>query len=299
MIVEKDGFKWFVRENVPTDLEPIRDYEKHVLNACALLSDYAPIFVDVGANVGKYAIRMSKYYDRVIAYEPVPSNLEVLRKNLELNEVRNVEVRPVAVSDSKGKVRIKVAGAQSKVVDGNENDTIEVDTVTLDEDLPNERSVIKVDVEGHELHVVEGGRKYALKLRPIWVIEHHYYWFGKKDENHVKIAKMLSSLGYLPFAISTTHWVYLPIDTDEKIVRSFLETYFGYHVFYTLIVPNLEKGRSWYYGIPHNWWWGMSILEFVECCSDPFSKEGIEKELDKLYAKTIEETLGISVGVPK
>lgn len=295
MVVEKNGYKWFVDENNPTTLEPLRDYEEFVITACRMLRHHASTFVDVGANVGKYTIPMSDEYERVIAFEPLPENREILITNLDLNGIDNVIVRREAVGSSRGKAYLTRAGAQSKIVPRPAGNTVEVDVVPLDEvlDCP---SVIKVDVEGFELEVVKGALNYTRKYRPVWVIEHHGYWGSKTDPNHFEIARILVELGYLPLAIDTIHWAYLPKDMNEQNLHAFLDTFFGYHVFYTLIVPNLESGRAWYYGIPHNWWWGMSIMEFVSCCVDPFSKEGVERELDKLYTTTIRNTLGITVG---
>ena len=289
-IKEKNGFRWYVRKGIPTDLEPIRDYEKFVLDVCMFANDIHGTFVDVGANVGKYAIQLSPAFAKVIAYEPLPENLETLKKNIELNNITNVIVREVAVGSKRGKAYLTRAYAQSRIVDKPEDNTIEVEIVTLDEDLENvDRpiSLIKVDVEGFELEVVKGAIGITKRYKPIWVIEHNGYWHKHEDPNHVKIAKILVSNGYLPFAIDTVHWVYVPQVQDEDRVSRVIHYVFPYHVFYTVIVPNLRNGRAWYHGVPDRWWYGMSILEFIYHVDFNRDKE--------LYVKSLSESLGIDI----
>jgi len=284
-IVNKNGFKWYIRKGVPTDREPLRDYEEFVLEACIKAIDSSETFVDVGANVGKYAIQLSPRCRQVVAYEPLPENLEVLYKNIELNDIRNVTVREVAVGSRNGKAYLTRAYAQSKIVDSPKSNTIEVEMVTLDDDLKHYEkiSLIKVDVEGYELEVLKGAMRITREHKPIWVIEHNGYWFDKNDPNHVKIARILIKEGYLPFAIDTVHWIYVPKNKKHHVI----DYVFPYHVFYTVIVPNLRNGKPWYYGVPDNWWHGMSILEFIYHVN--FKRDWV------LYLRSIKESLGISI----
>ena len=68
-------------------------------------------FVDVGANVGKYALTIARDYNsksvRIIAIEAQPENYKALCRNVQLNkDFRNDLIMPIhkAVSDHKGKV---------------------------------------------------------------------------------------------------------------------------------------------------------------------------------------------------
>lgn len=292
-IVNKNGFKWYIRNGVPTDREPLRDYEEFVLDACITASDIKGTFVDVGANVGKYTVQLSPFFAKVIAYEPLPENLETLYKNIELNDIKNVTVREVAVGSRNGKAFLTRAYAQSKIVNKPTSNTIEVDMVTLDDDLKSYEniSLIKVDVEGFELEVVRGAMRITKEHKPIWVIEHNGYWYKQEDPNHVKIAKILASSGYYPFAIDTAHWIYVPKNVDDPSVKErinrVIEFVFPFHVFYTVIIPNLRSGKPWYYGIPDRWWHGMSILEFIHHVK--FKRDWM------LYVKSIKDYLGISI----
>ncbi len=61
--------------------------------------------VDIGANIGYYTLLMSNLVGnggKVFAFEPEPKNFEILQKNLELNQIKNVIVEQKAVSEFSG-----------------------------------------------------------------------------------------------------------------------------------------------------------------------------------------------------
>ncbi|HEV3047165.1 MAG TPA: FkbM family methyltransferase [Solirubrobacteraceae bacterium] len=71
---------------------------------------------DVGANVGfltLIAARLVGPEGRVVAFEPLPSNCEAIRRNLALNEMGNVEVVGVALSDEVGSAKLDVYRART------------------------------------------------------------------------------------------------------------------------------------------------------------------------------------------
>lgn len=129
------------------------------------------MFIDVGANIGALAVYALKsgVFSKVIAAEPDPHNFAILKRNVALNGFeQRVHAIEAAVSNTNGHLMLarhrKNYGAHS--VEGsariNATQTITVDAVTLDEVLrqqdvaPEEVALVKIDVEGHELSVLEG-----------------------------------------------------------------------------------------------------------------------------------------------
>jgi FkbM family methyltransferase len=120
------------------------------------------VFVDVGANVGYYTILASKRVGangKVFAVEPVPQTVKVLKFNIKLNGLRNVNVVDKAAWNSYCKLKMRVAfgefGGASFFRNGVE---IDVDAIPLDdvlEDVPKIK-LIKIDVEGAEYEVLQG-----------------------------------------------------------------------------------------------------------------------------------------------
>lgn len=290
-VVEYAGLKYYVDENYFASKEPVREYEIHVLEFCTMIADRNKVFVDIGACTGKYTIPMSKYYGIVIAIEPNPKNLEFLRKNIELNKCDNVVIIDKAISNTKGKTKLALKGAQSFIEAYNVKDAIEIETDTLD-NLIEKADVIKIDVEGAELKVIEGSERIINECKPIFVIEHNEYWHGDKPKTHLEIMKKLISKGYYPFNYNYTHWIYIPKDNLNNISELARGKLLSYHIFYEVIIKNIKEGKPWYYGLPKTWWYGMSISEFVSVL---VHKATYESEWFDLHKKTIFNNYGFKI----
>jgi tRNA G46 methylase TrmB len=68
---------------------------------------------DIGANMGYVSLSLAKRVGpsgNVIAFEPVPRNVELLRMNIENNQLLNVRVFDVAASDRLGEAVIRISG---------------------------------------------------------------------------------------------------------------------------------------------------------------------------------------------
>jgi len=287
VVMEWKGFAWYVKQDYPASLEPVREYEMTVLSLCELLSSKDKVFVDVGACTGKYAIRMSKFYGKVIAIEPNPINLDYLKENIELNDCKNIEIIDKAISNTKGVTRLALKGAQSHIAASDTKNSIVVDVETLD-NLVEHADVIKIDVEGVEWLVVRGAEKLIDKSRPIFIIEHTEYWSTDQPRHHKNILKLLMSKNYEPYNYNQTHWVYVPKEWSEDISDIVKPLLMRNHIFYEVIIRNLKEGRAWYHGLPHSWWHGMSLLEFYYAFLNHYPKE---KEWEDVYKKTLERYL--------
>ena len=126
---------------------------------------HAPTFVDVGANIGAYSLIASEDPAvTVVAFEPIPAAYTKLRRNLALNGRDRVHALPMAASAEPGHLRMTCDGASSvnHVVEAGRAGaaaTTLVDVTTVDlacADLGLRPSLIKIDVEGHELSVLRG-----------------------------------------------------------------------------------------------------------------------------------------------
>ena len=128
----------------------------------------SPVFVDVGANIGAYSLIASESPAvTVVAFEPIPAAHAKLKRNLALNGRTGVHTLNMAASSEPGHLRMTCDGASSvnRVVDaggrstGKHEETTLVDVTTLDiacAELRVAPSLIKIDVEGHELSVLRG-----------------------------------------------------------------------------------------------------------------------------------------------
>ncbi|MEN6547163.1 MAG: FkbM family methyltransferase, partial [Armatimonadia bacterium] len=98
-----EGFRLWVRTDdwVSSEMFFSRTWEQENTLVLKAILASTHTFVDVGANIGYYALLASRLLRQgsVFAYEPVPTTFEWLQRNIQLNRSRNIESFPVAVSD--------------------------------------------------------------------------------------------------------------------------------------------------------------------------------------------------------
>lgn len=150
------------------------------------------ISFNVGANIGVYTLLFSRFSKFVYSFEPNPRNLSFLYRMLEINKIKNAQVIRSAVSDFVGFYSFKETNscATGKLDDeGN----LKVRVTSLDKFIEKSKilpDVIKIDVEGAELSVLEGAKNCILEYHPVIVLETH------GDELKKKCFEFLKDLNY-------------------------------------------------------------------------------------------------------
>lgn len=131
-------------------------------------------FVDVGAHVGRYAVRCSQNFQQVYAFEPFAANREKLRRNCSLNGVENVAVFSQAAWSIKQKLELKVTnnGNASLTCVPDPNGSVRGWPLSL---LVPWRGVtlMKIDVEGGEFEALVGAHDILTVSQPTLIIEVH------------------------------------------------------------------------------------------------------------------------------
>lgn len=142
------------------------------------------VFFDIGANLGWYSLVLGKQCPgaRIFAFEPIPSTVARLERNVRLNRLENIEsitmgmfnkedeLNFIFVEDVSGATSLKMAGQTRGHAPAQE---VLCRTTTLDSFCASrslEPTLLKIDVEGAELMVVQGGEK-ILSATPIILIE--------------------------------------------------------------------------------------------------------------------------------
>lgn len=124
------------------------------------------LFVDIGANVGVYTVLASAVVGcRCVSFEPIPHTYADLLLNIRLNSIGDlVHAVNAAVGNRNGEA-VFTAGfrAENRYVSGiapSKVETVKVRMVKLDDAIHGLRpKIVKVDVEGFETEVVNGGQK--------------------------------------------------------------------------------------------------------------------------------------------
>lgn len=144
------------------------------------------IFVDIGANIGIYSLRVSRLFSRIVAFEPNPAICARLRDNITLNGYANITVFADAIGATAEELWFcvptednenhGVAGFSECYMQraGIQYAKVTVSVRPLDTVLAldlSRVSVIKLDVEGFELPALRGMEKIVKASRPLIIIE--------------------------------------------------------------------------------------------------------------------------------
>jgi FkbM family methyltransferase len=176
------------------------------------------VFLDIGAHVGHWALRMASQASQVIAVEPHPGTAEVLRQNISLNGIVNVTVIEAAAWDEC--ITLHIAdGGKSHSMNGcvMTGQGIPVGAAPVDELVGQDQCVhlVKMDVEGADLHVLRGMRQLVARCWPDLLIEQHhqtgYYTAGDMFD-------LLTELGY-EWQDLPGYWLARPAGEQLRDVR--------------------------------------------------------------------------------
>jgi len=141
------------------------------------------ILFDIGAYIGLYSIVAAKTITQglIHAFEPDPTAYKILKDTINLNKIKNINAIPLALSNN---ISMKYLSSKDFGNTGSQihdaimpyNQNVIVETSTLDnycESINIKPSVIKLDVEGHELEVIRGGNKIVQDSRLILLELHN------------------------------------------------------------------------------------------------------------------------------
>jgi FkbM family methyltransferase len=132
--------------------------------------DANEVFVDIGSYIGDTMISYVKVYGsncykRIYCYEIVPANIKYIEKNIELFNLKNVIIKPKGASDKKSELFL--SGEEvSSITQLVEEGKTKVETVTIDEDIDEEITFIKMDIEGAEEEALWGCRQKIFENHP-------------------------------------------------------------------------------------------------------------------------------------
>lgn len=161
------------------------------------LVEKGDIVFDCGGHHGYITILLSKWVGedgRVMTFEPIPKNIEIIKKNVNLNGLSNVVIEDKALGSFKGKVTVSSssnANVLPKSIFRFIYGGLKSDMVPLDEYIDLKPSFLKIDVEGYEAEVLKGAKSILKKL-PKLAIEIHTEQLCKYDTS---VREVLNVIG--------------------------------------------------------------------------------------------------------
>ena len=259
-VTEADGLLWIDRGKGTEDsLGPSTTHEAAVEPLLAELIPEGGIVLEVGAHVGHYSLRLADRAALLIAVEANPDTASILHRNLVINGINNVHVVQVAAWDESTRLRLEdpnkmtaggstrtlpaeggpwrrgpedvwhvgppPAGEAVEILDADEDvasGVVEVQAEPLDEvitELPR-LDLVKLDVEGADLHALRGMAKLLATHRPVLFIEcHDYCGYYTRAE----LEQTLTELGYTWTTAVTYQSLWSPDGIlDEPVAADYL-----------------------------------------------------------------------------
>ena len=165
------------------------NYEKE-LQIIDRFADKTKDALDIGVYRGVYSYKLSRNFKQIHSFEPNPLLYPYLKKNLK-KIMNNVNLYNIGLSNKNGQVDLKLPTRSKSIFKDNIEElfklgagsihpgksfssfkSIPVKIKKLDDiNLENNIKFIKIDVEGHEIEVIQGGEKTIKDNKPVLLIE--------------------------------------------------------------------------------------------------------------------------------
>ena len=219
--VALDDLNMMCREN-------LKFWESNSREIFSILSLSSNTVFDIGSYTGIYALIAAKSNKKlkVSAFEPNPNLFSALEKNLKLNRIRNVKSEQMALDNQPGEAYLYLnhdihTSIGSLIQSSTAGKKVLVRKTTLDiyceNHSVNSIDLIKIDVEGYEANVLQGGSSIIKKSSPIILME------SLTQVTLEKQFELLSELGYLrPLQVNgdgfdLNNWLWFTDSHKEKI----------------------------------------------------------------------------------
>jgi FkbM family methyltransferase len=188
------------------------------------------IFVDIGSHIGYFTLLAASLVGEkgnVLAFEPEPINYNLLLENIKLNGLQNVTSYNVALGSEEKQTQFFQANPElandgghalwdiARCLEDNQNPEyvaefrkcIQVTLKRLENCLPNNLPnirMIKIDVEGAEMAVLQGSDRILRAGVPYIICEIHDFALSQMGSNQFELRRYMYDLGYKSYAISPT-----------------------------------------------------------------------------------------------
>jgi FkbM family methyltransferase len=190
-----DYMEWLIYYGILT--EP-----RHALYA---LAPRGGCVLDVGSNVGEVAMHFARQVTstgEVHAFEPMPNVFAKLQRHVSANRLDNVHLYNHGLGDAESVVTFDSPApgnrGASRVDVGGEGLKLRVrrlDDVVAERGLTRV-DVVKIDVEGYEVHVLRGARETLTRFRPTLAVECDDQHLRRCGESASSLSVVLRDLGY-------------------------------------------------------------------------------------------------------
>ena len=213
------------------------NYEKE-LKVIEKFADKTKDALDIGVYRGVYSFKLSQNFKTVHAFEPNTLLFPYLRKNLN-KIIQNLQLYNLALSDTEGSTKLNLPIRSKSLFKDNIEELFKLGSATIHTAniFENYKSItvqkkkldnlnlrenigfIKIDVEGHEQNVIDGGLQTIKKNMPVMLIE--------IEERHskkpiIQTINNIKELGYDAYFFDKDNLVNINKNNNFKLERNFI-----------------------------------------------------------------------------
>ncbi len=190
------------------------------------------IVLDLGANIGYYTLIFAKLVGengKVFAFEPDPTNFALLKKNVKINDYKNIVLINKAVSNKTGKLKLFLCEdnkGDHRIYDSKDDRKfIEIESIRLDDYFKNQNNkinFIKMDIQGAEYRAVKGMRVLLNENENVKILSE--FWpigLKKSGVEPIEFLKLLLQHGFKINDINKAKNKIIPIDTFSLLLKEY------------------------------------------------------------------------------
>ena len=191
-----------------------KNYEKE-LQIIDQFRDKSKDALDIGVYRGVYSYKLSQHFKKIHSFEPNPLLFPYLEKNLN-KIISNIKLHNLALSNTNGVTELKLPLRSNSIFQDNIEELFQLGAATMhpknkienykkvsikmekldDIKIENKIGFMKIDVEGHEKNVIQGGIETVKGNKPVLLVE--------IEERHTKTPvidtiKFINEIGYKAF----------------------------------------------------------------------------------------------------
>jgi FkbM family methyltransferase len=188
-------------------------FSAHTRNEIAMLADFlrpGDFAIDVGAHIGTFTLPFALFTGTeglVLSVEGSSQNFALLQNNVKINSHKNVILKNMVVSDGHNTFVMRKpnqgnTGAYQFLKNSGEPDNESLASSTLDQIVEDEFTsrridLIKIDVEGSEMDVLNGSSEILEKQSPALYIEINKEVLSERGVDFTELLGVLTGQGYL------------------------------------------------------------------------------------------------------
>jgi FkbM family methyltransferase len=178
--------------------------------------------IDIGANYGVYTLSMAQRVGAkgyVWAFEPASSTANLLAKGIAINDFKHISLEQSALSNTEGYAQLslnqdsELNSLSHGILPTSSSETVPL--VTLDRSMEangwRDIAFVKIDAEGEETRIVEGGERFFTELSPLV-----QYEVKAGADLHLGLVQEFSSLGYKSYRLVPGMNILIPFDENSQ-----------------------------------------------------------------------------------